>query len=121
MKPLMGLLTATATAIALTTAVGVPQSRAESFDGDWSVLIQTAEGKCGSYRAALQIVGGKVLSAQGDYAVSGTVNASGTTAVTVISNQGRASGTGRLRGTSGTGKWRSSSGECSGTWSATKR
>jgi len=119
MKISSAVLTAAVTAIAL-GAIAVPQSHAAAFDGDWSVLIQTSQGKCGSYRAALQIIDGKVLSAQGDYAVSGTVNRSGATAVTVISNQGSATGTGRLRGASGIGKWRSSSGECSGTWSATR-
>lgn len=120
MKASAAIVAAIAIAVSL-VAIGVPQSRAATFDGDWSVLIQTVQGKCGSYRAALKIIGGRVLSAQGDYAVSGTVNAGGATAVTVISNQGSATGTGRLRGAAGSGQWRSSSGECSGTWTATRR
>jgi hypothetical protein len=92
-----------------------------AFDGPWSVLIQTSQGKCGTYRAALEVASGQVLSRDGDYAVSGSVNANGVTAVTVINNNGSATGTGRLRGSSGSGLWRSSSGECSGTWTATRR
>jgi len=84
-------------------------------------MIQTMQGQCGSYRAAVQISGGQVTSNAGDYAVSGGVNASGATAVTVINNDGSATGTGRLHGSSGSGRWRSSSGACAGTWSATKR
>jgi len=96
-------------------------AKADNFDGVWSVLIATAQGNCGSYRAAVQISGGRVSSAEGDYAVSGTVSRSGATAVTVIGNQGSATGSGRLHGTSGSGRWRSSSGECSGAWTAGRR
>lgn len=120
MKTVGSVVAAAAMAMVL-TGLGTARSHAANFDGDWSVLIETAQGKCGSYRAALQIVRGKMLSARGDYVVSGTVRASGATAVTVINNQGSAIGTGRLRGASGAGKWRSSSGECTGNWSATRR
>jgi hypothetical protein len=124
MKTLRGAMTAAALAAFLVT-LGMAQSEAatanSSFDGAWSVLIQTVEGKCGSYRAVLHISGGQVSSEQGDYAVSGTVSANGATAVTVINNDGSATGSGRLRGPSGSGQWRSSSGACSGTWTATRR
>jgi hypothetical protein len=96
-------------------------ARAAAFDGEWSVEIQTTQGKCGTYRAAVSISGGQVVGRPGDYAISGTVNSSGTTAVTVINEQGSATGNGRLQGSKGTGRWKSSSGECSGTWNATLR
>jgi hypothetical protein len=110
--------------LALFAAVGMRQSDAagnSAFDGVWSVLIQTSQGNCGTYRAALEIARGQLVSREGDYAVSGSVNARGLAAVTVINNNGSATGTGRLRGSSGSGLWRSSSGECSGTWAATRR
>jgi hypothetical protein len=110
---------------ALLAAIGVASSgaaaRAAGFDGHWSVEIQTVQGKCGTYRAGVEIAGGQVLGSPGDYAISGTVSSSGVAAVTVINEQGSATGTGRLHGPTGTGRWRSSSGECSGTWTATLR
>jgi hypothetical protein len=94
---------------------------AAAFDGHWTVEIQTVQGKCGVYRAAVDITGGQVVGRPGDYAISGNVSSSGATSVTVINEQGSATGSGRLHGSAGTGKWRSSSGECSGTWTATMR
>jgi hypothetical protein len=96
------------------------EAAGSSFDGTWSVLIQTAQGQCGSYRAAVQITAGQVTSFAGDYGVSGSVSGSGATAVTVINEQGSATGTGRLTASAGSGQWRSSSGACAGTWSAAK-
>jgi len=121
MKRFVVAVVVVATAAVLGLIAKPSAARADSFDGVWSVLIATAQGNCGSYRAAVQISGGQVSSAEGDYAISGTVTGSGATAVTVISNQGSASGTGRLHGTSGSGRWRSSSGECSGAWTAARR
>jgi hypothetical protein len=105
-------------AIAMTPSDAVA---AGSFDGQWSVVIQTSQGKCGIYRAAVQITDGEVVSNPGDYAVSGNVSASGVTSVRVINEEGSATGTGRLHGATGSGTWQSSSGACAGTWTATRR
>lgn len=122
MRHLKHLFPAIAIAM-LSAAFGVTPSQAaagaSAFDGRWSVEIQTVQGKCGTYRAAVNITGGQVVGNPGDYAISGNVSSSGATAVTVINEQGSATGTGRLRGAAGSGKWRSSSGECSGIWTAT--
>jgi hypothetical protein len=123
MRTLRNVISAIAIAVPLAATV-MTQSEAAGgapFDGTWSVLIQTSQGQCGSYRAALQISDGRVMSFAGDYGVSGVVNASGATAVTVVNEEGSATGTGRLQGSSGSGQWRSSTGACAGTWSATKR
>ena len=124
MSNLKHLFPAVAIAI-LFAAIGVTSSRqavaASAFDGHWSVEILTVQGKCGTYRAGVDISGGQVVSSPGDYAISGTVNSSGAAAVTVINEEGSATGTGRLHGSSGSGRWKSSSGECSGTWTATLR
>jgi len=113
--------TVVAAVFAATTWMTQPAAAANPYDGDWSVFIQTTDGKCGTYRAAVQISNGQVASQPGDYAVSGTISTSGATNVTVINEEGSATGTGRLQGTAGTGKWRSSSGQCAGIWSATRR
>jgi hypothetical protein len=71
-----------------------------SYDGTWSVAIYTLRGNCSSVRVAVRIVGGRVYSEDQSY---------------------QSSGSGRLSGNSGAGRWRSSRGECSGTWSAARR
>jgi hypothetical protein len=44
-------------------------------DGAWSVAIYTLRGDCGSVRAAVRIVGGRVYSEDQSYRASGAVGA----------------------------------------------
>ena len=90
-----------------------------AYDGTWSVAIYTLRGPCGSVRVAVRIVGGRVYSADQSYQSNGAVGANGVIRVSV-SGFGQ-SGSGRLSHNSGAGRWRSSRGECSGSWSATRR
>ncbi len=92
-----------------------------SYDGDWSVAIYTLQGNCGSVRAALRIIGGRVYSVDQSYQAYGAVSTGGAVRVTVVSGSQSAFGSGRLSNASGAGRWRSYRGECSGTWSATRR
>jgi hypothetical protein len=92
-----------------------------TYDGQWSVAIYTQRGDCGAVRAALRIIGGRVYSMDQSYQAYGAVGAGGTIRVTVVSAGRSASGSGRLSHVSGSGRWRSSRGECVGTWSASRR
>jgi hypothetical protein len=92
-----------------------------AFDGSWSVAIYTLRGDCGSVRAAVRIVGGRVYSEDQSYQASGGVGANGVVRVAVSGFGRSAAGSGRLSRNSGAGSWRSSRGECSGTWSASRR
>ena len=91
------------------------------YDGTWSVAIYTLRGDCGSVRVAAQIVGGRVYSKDQSYQANGAVGANGVIRVSVASGRLSASGSGRLSRDSGAGSWRSSIGERSGSWSATRR
>jgi hypothetical protein len=128
MKTLLRAVSAVTVAAALAAAVAVPSDaaprrapRVASFDGEWSVAISTSMGNCNSYRAALRIVGGRVYPAGGDFNAAGYVNPSGGISVSVSSGAGSAYGSGRLRGSQGAGRWRTRSGECAGTWYASRR
>jgi hypothetical protein len=92
-----------------------------AYDGSWSVAIYTLRGNCGSVRAAVRIVGGRVYSEDQSYQAGGGVGANGVVRVTVAGFGRSASGSGRLSRNSGAGRWRSSRGECSGSWSASRR
>jgi hypothetical protein len=48
-------------------------ARGSSYDGTWSVAIYTLRGDCGSIRAALRIVGGRVYSEDQSYQAYGAV------------------------------------------------
>ena len=94
---------------------------ASPYDGTWSVAIYTLRGDCGSVRAAVRIVGGRVYSEDQSYRASGGVGANGVVRVAVSGFGRSAAGSGRLSRNSGAGSWRSSRGECSGSWSASRR
>jgi hypothetical protein len=91
------------------------------YDGTWSVAIYTQRGDCSSVRVAAQIVGGRVYSKDQSYQANGAVGANGVIRVSVASGRLSASGSGRLSANSGAGRWASSRGECSGSWSASRR
>ena len=108
----------------LLIAANVPSDAARrgakrsAYDGRWSVVINTTRGPCGTVRAALEILGGKVYSQDPSYQIQGAVGSGGVIRVTVASGDRSASGAGLLSRGSGTGWWQSSQGECYGTWSA---
>ena len=96
-----------------------------SFDGNWSVVIETRSGNCTpTLRYPIAISHGIVTNAGENAAsVSGRVTPAGAVSVIVQSGGASAAGSGRLGTTSGTGIWRGqgSSGICVGTWQAERR
>ena len=94
-----------------------------SYDGTWSVLIVTQQGKCDrAYRYPVRISNGLVgYAGEASFNVSGTVGANGAVTVTVSRGSQSAKGTGRMSGSDGAGTWTAGSGECSGTWTAERR
>jgi hypothetical protein len=120
-------LTLAAMIAVLLTAIATSPSNAarraqmrSSYDGTWSVAIYTLRGDCGSVRAALRIVGGRVYSGDSSYQAYGTVGGGGAVRVTLVRGSQSAFGSGRLSNSGGSGRWRTSGGECFGTWSATR-
>jgi len=116
---------------ALLAATAIPSRAAQqaaapkgNFDGLWSVSITTLQGSCDpSYRYPARIVGTRVLQASDDnsYQLYGAVGRSGSIRVIVVRGSQWADGRGRLSGSSGQGQWRTSGGECSGSWTAVRR
>jgi hypothetical protein len=95
-----------------------------AYDGLWSVSIHTAYGPCDpTYRYPARIVGGRVMQADNDfsYQISGAVVASGAIGVMVYRAGQSATGYGRLRGSTGSGRWSAGGNMCYGTWSALRR
>jgi hypothetical protein len=96
-----------------------------NFDGNWSVLIVTKSGPCDqAYRYGLSIRDGRVsYEGSAPVNVAGSVANNGVVKVRVWAGSQSADGAGRLAGDAGEGAWRgsSSSGSCSGTWTAERR
>jgi hypothetical protein len=96
--------------------------RGGAYDGVWDVVFATTRGTCSSgYRVPFTVLGSRVSSAGGGR-VSGSVSRGGAVAVNVSVGASRASGGGRLVGTSGAGSWSGiiTGDRCSGTWQATR-
>jgi hypothetical protein len=117
---------ATLAALAVTAAVALPlltpaEAAQPSYDGLWSVVIQTQQGLCEpSYRAPIRITRGNMVNAgSANFTISGRVGKNGMVVVQVTQGPNSATGTGRLHATRGGGSW--SGGPCAGTWHAEKR
>src|SRR5215470_7936506 len=116
MKTLSRWMIATGCFIALTSAA---QGRS-AYDGSWDLVFVTQKGACDpSYNFTVNVSNGIVshpnlLKFRGYVARSGAVHAS----VTVHDKY--ASGSGRLAGTTGHGRWSGHAGNylCSGYWTA---
>src|SRR6185312_6567797 len=76
-------------------------AKGSSYDGTSSVAIYTLREDCGSPRAALRIIGGRVYSGDGSYQAYGAVGAGGAIRVTLVRGSQSASGSGRLSYSSG--------------------
>jgi hypothetical protein len=110
-------------AMSLAGALGAaaPAVATPNYDGLWSVVIVTEKGSCEhAYRYPVRISKGAVQSDGPSLInVSGKVGGNGAVTVSVSAGDKSASGTGRLSGKVGGGKW--SGAACAGTWEAERR
>jgi hypothetical protein len=107
-----------ATSIALLTAASfATAASATTFDGNWSVRINSSSSACGNGQTVpIGINNGNVSSSM--VPASGHVANAGNISVTLASGLKRATGSGHLSATSGSGTWRGAL--CSGTWTASR-
>jgi hypothetical protein len=113
---------------ALFAASGLPPQAAAMdrawsvFDGAWSLVVETTRGDCPmAIRAGVRILAGQVLADDPSYRVAGRVARSGAVQVTVFAAGQSGGAHGRLWTRAGRGVWRTSSGDCSGKWTAERR
>ena len=120
-------VTAVLAAVAAPDAAGARKAGAAvaaggGYDGIWNVLIITQAGSCDpAYSYPFRVSGGRI-SSMGPANVSGSVGRNGAVVVRISAGGRTASGNGRLGGSTGAGRWtaRVSSGNCSGSWQATR-
>lgn len=93
-----------------------------AFDGNWSVLMQTTRGNCpAAVRAGVQILSGRLLAQDQNFGLDGRVAPSGAIRVMVSAAGQTGSAFGHLSRAAGWGRWRTSLGECTGEWTASRR
>ncbi|WP_458758986.1 hypothetical protein ACSVBT_00100 [Afipia sp. TerB] len=95
-----------------------------AFDGTWKVTIITQSGNCDpAYSYPLKVMNGRISYAgDGSFDISGNVGAGGGVTVAIARGDQKASASGKLTATSGSGHWsgKSSSTSCTGRWEAVR-
>jgi hypothetical protein len=92
------------------------------FDGSWNIVFMTRKGACdASYNFTVNIFRGRV-SHPNLRKFTGTVSGNGAVRASVSAGAKFASGSGRLTGNRGGGRWAGYSGNerCSGDWAASR-
>jgi hypothetical protein len=116
-------------AAAVAAAVGAPGAadadrvaRPGAFDGVWNVQFTTQAGNCSSTNSVPFTVTGRRVSSAGGGKVTGGISASGAVSVNISVGASKASGSGRLTGNSGSGRWTGiiEGDRCSGSWQASR-
>jgi hypothetical protein len=110
---------------AVFTAFAAPSAadaRTGAYDGVWNVLFATQRGNCSSTNSVPFTVMGTRVSSAGGGKVTGGIGRGGAVSVNISVGASKASGSGRLAGNSGTGRWSGiiTGDRCSGTWQATR-
>jgi hypothetical protein len=115
-----------AAALAVAIIAAAPSAMAASFDGDWSLLVQSPD-HCGTTSWKIAIRDGQVYYPEGfasgyPVGLAGRVWPSGVIRVNVAVGPRYASAAGRLRELHGSGRWSGvgPSGTCAGVWTATR-
>lgn len=110
-------------AIAL-PAGAVKLSKADAYDGRWSIEVITERGSCDrAYRYGVRIDKGEVRYEGGtDFTVSGQVTRAGMVKGSIARGEARADVVGALSQDFGTGTWQThGASPCGGSWNAERR
>ena len=115
-------------AVAIVAAFAIPGAadaatvRAGAYDGTWNVIFATQAGNCSSTNSVPFAVAGTRVSSAGGGKVTGGISRAGVVSVNIQVGASHASGSGRLAGNSGSGRWSGiiTGDSCSGIWRATR-
>jgi hypothetical protein len=119
---LLSVALLTAIAVAPGTAEAKRYARAEAYNGTWNVVFATRAGNCSATNSVPFAVFGTRVSSAGGGKVTGGISRSGVVSVAISVGLSHASGSGRLVGNVGAGRWAGviTGDRCSGTWQATR-
>ena len=115
-------------AVAVVAAFAIPGAanaatvRSGVYDGTWNVIFATQAGNCSSTNSVPFAVAGTRVSSAGGGKVTGGISRAGVVSVNIQVGASHASGSGRLVGNSGSGRWSGiiTGDRCSGSWQATR-
>ena len=93
-----------------------------AYDGTWNVVFATRAGNCSSNNSVPFTVTGTRVSSAGGGKVTGGISPGGNVSVRISVGASVATGSGRLIGNSGSGRWSGiiTGDKCSGSWRAVR-
>ena len=111
-----------AIAVAPGAAEAKRYARMGAYDGTWNVVFATRAGNCSATNSVPFAVYGTRVSSAGGGKVTGGISRGGAVAVRISVGLSHASGSGRLAGNFGAGRWSGiiTGDRCSGSWQATR-
>ena len=111
-----------AAAVATSSEAEARRAARGAYDGTWNVVFATRAGNCSSTNSVPFAVSGTRVSSAGGGKVTGGISRSGVVSVHIQVGLSHASGSGRLHGNYGSGRWAGliTGDRCSGTWQATR-
>jgi hypothetical protein len=97
-------------------------ARPGAYDGVWNVLFATQAGNCSSTNSVPFTVTGRRVSSAGGGKVTGGISSAGVVSVRISVGASVATGSGRIAGNSGAGRWSGiiTGDKCSGSWQASR-
>jgi hypothetical protein len=110
---------------AVVAASGAAEARRAArgaYDGTWNVVFATRAGNCSATNSVPFAVSGTRVSSAGGGKVTGGISRGGVVSVHISVGLSHASGSGRLAGNFGAGRWSGiiTGDRCSGSWQATR-
>ena len=104
------------------TADAARMARPGDYDGVWNVLFATQAGNCSSTNSVPFTVTGRRVSSAGGGKVTGGISPARVVSVRISVGASVATGSGRLAGNSGAGRWSGiiTGDKCSGSWQASR-
>jgi hypothetical protein len=111
--------------LAVVAAPGAAEARRAvrgAYDGTWNVVFVTRAGNCSATNNVPFAVSGTRVSSAGGGKVTGGISRGGRVSVAISVGLSHASGSGRLAGNYGAGRWSGviTGDRCSGVWQATR-
>ena len=121
-RRLLSAVLLAAIAVAPAAAEARRYARAGAYDGTWNVVFSTRAGNCSSTNSVPFAVSGTRVSSAGGGKVTGGISRGGVVSVHISVGLSHASGSGRLAGNFGAGRWSGiiTGDRCSGSWQATR-
>jgi hypothetical protein len=111
-----------AAVVATSGAAEARRAARGAYDGTWNVVFATQAGNCSATNRVPFAVSGTRVSSAGGGMVTGGISRRGVVLVHISVGLSHASGSGRLAGNYGAGRWSGiiTGDRCSGSWQATR-